>query len=364
MFPRLSYLEWMGGRAGGVPYDLGTTDLGGDAVDRDAVVPPRLADLDTPPAGATLEHLVASEYGVQPDQVLITAGATHANFVAYATALADADRGTVLVERPGYEPLVETPRGLGATVSRFDRREDGQLNLNALEAALTDETAIVPVTNRHNPSGALADEQTLTEAARIAASRGAPLLVDEAYAPFVTDEREGPFGGPTAAHLENTVVTGSLTKFFGLGDLRIGWLVGPSSFVQRARRVAYHLPDVAGPSRKLGARALYTGDELVSERHDRVTANHRLLSEFVEDREDLAGTVHDGATFAFVEPTAASVQDVVGSAWEEGVLVVPGRFFDDPDRIRLGAGGPPSDVEVALGRFAAVLTDVRRTSNS
>ncbi|MFW6003573.1 MAG: pyridoxal phosphate-dependent aminotransferase, partial [Halanaeroarchaeum sp.] len=91
MFPRLSYLEWMAGRADAVPYDLGSTGLVDDDVDRTTVVPPRLADLDSPPAGASLEHLLATEYEVQPEQVLVTAGATHANFLAYASAL-DADR--------------------------------------------------------------------------------------------------------------------------------------------------------------------------------------------------------------------------------------------------------------------------------
>ena len=363
MFPRLKYLEWMAGRADAAPYDLGTSDLGDDVPDRDAVEPPRLADRPSPPAGATLENLLAEEYDVQPESVLVTAGATHANFIAYATALELADGEGVLVENPGYEPLVKTPEGLDATVSRFDRSEDGELDPARIEASVTDDTAIVATSNRHNPTGALAERSTMADAAEAAGTVGAPLLVDEVYAPYVIEKREGAFGGPTAASIDNAVVTGSLTKFFGLGGLRIGWLVGDPAFVRRARRIAYHLPDVAGPSRSLAGRALFAADSLGEAQRTRVETNHELLADFVGVRDDLAGDVHDGATFAFLEPSQP-VDRVVEAAWEEGVLVVPGRFYDDPDRIRVSVGGSPTDVEVSLGRFAQVLTDVGQTSNS
>ena len=363
MFPRLEYLEWMAGRADAAPYDLGTSDLGDDVPDRNTVVPPRLADQPSPPAGATLENLLAEEYDVQPESVLVTAGATHANFIAYAAALDLSGGDTVLVEHPGYEPLVKTPEGLDATVSRFDRGEDGELDPARIEASVTDDTAIVATSNRHNPTGALEGQSAIADAAEAAHTVGAPLLVDEVYAPYVIDEHDGAFGGPTAASIDNTVVTGSLTKFFGFGELRIGWLIGDPAFVRRARRIAYHLPDVAGPSRTLAERALYASESIVETKRDRVETNHELLATFVDERDDLGGVVHDGATFAFLEPVYP-VDTLVEAAWDEGVLVVPGRFYDDPDRIRVSVGGPPTDVEVSLGRFAQVLTDVGQTSNS
>lgn len=358
MFPRLSYLEWTGKRKGTVPYDLGTIGLVDDDSDRDTVVPPRLADLDTPPVGATLEHLLAMEYDVQPEQVLVTAGATHANFLAYASALEDETRDTILVEDPAYQPLVKTPRGLGADIARFGRGAGGRLEPGRIEDSVTEATALVTISNRHNPSGALTETSDLERAADAAASTNTPLLVDEVYAPYVSTERDGPFGGPSAATIENALVTGSLTKFFGLGTLRIGWLVGPEEIVERARQIAFHLPDVAGPSRALAERALYAADELVADRRERVEANHQLLADFVERRDELGGVVHEGATYAFLEPTDESAAEIVDAAWEEGILLVPGRFYGEPGKFRISAGRSPTDVEVSLGRLAEMLTNV------
>lgn len=350
----------MAGRPEAVPYDLGTSGLQGDRADEDVIVPEPLEDLPDAPAGATLENLVAAEYDVQPDQVLITAGATHANVLAFAAALGAADGDEVAVEAPAYQPLVGTPMGLGATVEQFDRGPDGELDLDELAASVGDDTALVTLTNRHNPTGYLASEAELADAAAVAGDVGAPLLVDEVYAPYVLEAREGPLGGPSVAGHENAVVTGSLTKFMGLGDLRIGWLVGPPEFVERARRVIPHVPSVAGPSRVLARRALFDAEELVESQRATLAQNHRALAEFVEEREDFAGTVHEGASFGFFEPTETTAADLVGAAWEEGVLVVPGRFFDDQSRVRVSAGRSPTDVAVSLGRLGQVLTDVGR----
>ncbi|MFB6081549.1 MAG: pyridoxal phosphate-dependent aminotransferase [Halanaeroarchaeum sp.] len=360
MFPRLSYLEWMSRRADAALFDLGTTGLVGDRGDERAIVPEPLAELPDAPAGATLENLLAQIYGVDPDRVLVTAGATHATFLAVAASLDETDGDHVAVERPAYEPLVGTPMGLGATVDQFDRGARGGLDVASLRETLGDDTALAIVTNRHNPTGYLADEAELSAAAEAARTVDAPLLVDEVYAPYVTDPVDGPFGGPTAADLPNGVVTGSLTKFFGLGDLRIGWMVGPSDLVGRARQIAFHLPDVAGPSRILARRALVSRDELVDEQRAILAENHRALAEFVASRDDLAGTVHDGASFGFLEPRNSSVDDLVPAAWNEGVLVVPGRFFGDRERVRIAAGRAPTDVTISLRRLGQVLTDVGR----
>lgn len=65
----------------------------------------------------------------------------------------------MLVEKPGYEPLLTTPEAFGARVDRFRRPPDTGYDLepDRVAAALADELALVTVTNRHNPSGQLVD---------------------------------------------------------------------------------------------------------------------------------------------------------------------------------------------------------------
>ena len=371
MFPRIDYVHWILPRIEAATHDLGSSDLRPESGGGDRVVPPRLADLPTP--GADLRTLVAEAYGVDAEQVLVTPGASVANALAAAAALgeaaaagtdgtgrggAGARAGRVLVEKPGYEPHVATPRGLGATVDRYRRGESWALDPDRIRAAAMDETCLVVASNRHNPSGARADRETLAAAAEAAATADARLLVDEVYAPYGRADAgdEGAFGGPTAAGLPNAVVTGSLTKFWGLGSLRVGWLVADPAFVERAREVAVHLPAVAGPSRTLARRALAAHETLAADQRARCLENHELLRSFVEDRSELDGPVFDGCPFALLAHESADGESVAAAAWEEGLLVAPGRFFGAPSGgVRVSLGLPPERAEDALSTFGDVL---------
>jgi aspartate/methionine/tyrosine aminotransferase len=365
MFPRLDYLEWISGRPEVALYDLGSSAMRGERDHEPEAVPEPLEGLDDPPTGATLETQIAGEYGVEPEQVLVTAGATLANVVAAATALGlgpdeEAERKQrVLVEKPAYEPLVKSPAALGAEVDRFLRGDRYSLAVDRVEKATTDWTRLVTVTNRHNPSGALADRETLADLADAVGDAGERLLVDEVYAPYVTDPRDGPFGGPTAAGLEDAVVTNSLTKFCGLDDVRIGWLVADEAFVERARSVAYHFLGVSDTSRALGKRAFHNADYLTERSRTLLAENGDLLREFLRSRDDVDGFVAQGATFAFLDPQNADGDELASAAWEDGILVVPGRFFGDDDRVRVSLGRSPSEVGPALDALGEVLDDFR-----
>ncbi|EFW92482.1 aminotransferase, classes I and II superfamily protein [Haladaptatus paucihalophilus DX253] len=377
MFPHIDYLEWITGRPEAATHDLGSSDLRRAVPEPDGIVPPELEALPSPPDDLDLETIIADAYDVGTENVLVTAGATHANFVAMAAAIddANADEETdeaddehrdprVMVEKPGYEPLVATPDGLGATVDRFRRpEEDGyELDPGRIEAAMDEETCCVVVTNRHNPSGRGASRETLAEASRITADNDATLLVDEVYAPFCANGEASVFGGPTAADLPNTVVTNSMTKFLGFGPVRVGWLVADAEFVSRARSVMFHVPAISAPGMALTRRALYAESDLADGSRERIEANRELLASFVAERDDLSGDVPSGCTYGFFAHESADGDEVSAAAWEEDILVVPGRFFDDSDRFRLSLGLDTATVKEGLDAFEDVLDTVSAKS--
>jgi aspartate/methionine/tyrosine aminotransferase len=367
VFSTIPYLAWIEGRPAAADHDLGSSDLRRSPRVRGEVVPPALADLPDPEEDVSLEAQLAAVYGVSESQVLVTAGATHANFLAEAAAVgrAASDAPQVLVEEPGYQPLVRTPAALGARVDRFERpADDGHaLHSDRVAAAAADDFALAVVSNRHNPTGRLASRETLGAAARACADAGGHLLVDEVYASFVREadrsagagDSRRAFGGVTAAGLPNTLVTGSLTKFYGLGGVRIGWLVGPASLVARAREARFHVPAVADPSRALARRALFGRKRLTADAREHLARNHDLLSRFVAGRDDVSGRVHPGCSYALLSHEAASGDAVVEAAWDRGVLVVPGRFFQRPDAVRVSLGRPPAETAAALTAFGDVL---------
>ncbi|WP_323676322.1 pyridoxal phosphate-dependent aminotransferase [Halorubellus sp. PRR65] len=375
MFPAIEYLSWIDGRPDEVAYDLASSDLR-PATQADGPIPDRLTDRADPPGDPRLDALVADQYGVSPDEVLVTAGATNANALAFAVAAQrlardperttatsdigpddDASTSRILVEKPGYEPLTATPKGFGARVDRF-MRPQGVLDPARVDGALTDATDLVAVTDRHNPTGRRADRDALAATADLVADADARLLVDEVYAPFTTSPTDDPFGAPSMAGTDGVVATGSLTKFLGFGGLRIGWLVADPQFVAAAERVRHHLPSVASPSVALARRTFHHLDDLAADRRRRIQRNHDLLADFAADHHDLAGHVHDGATYALLEHDAVDGDTLTDRALDADVLVVPGRFFDRPDAVRVSLGRPTQQGSAALDALADVLDDL------
>lgn len=359
MFEPMPYLEWIHGRPAEATYDLGSSDLRTYHPDGE-VVPGPLEGLAQPADPPALSASIAAEYGVDESQVVVAAGATHANFLAIATALALADGDKVVVEKPGYGPLVHTPAGLGGDIQRFRRpAEEGfELDPERVNGAITDQTALVTVTNRHNPSGRLTSREELAAVAAAAEETESRLLVDEVYGPYVEEDGDGAFGGVTAAGLRGVVATGSLTKFHGLGGLQIGWLVADEPFAERARTVRSHVPAVAAPSRALAKRFFAHGEELVAASREHLRRNNELLSSFVTGRKELSGRIPDGCTFGFVEHERADGDELAEAAWDADILVVPGRFFHTPEGVRLSAGRDTEEVRAGLEAFGELLDEL------
>lgn len=371
MFSTLPYLDWIRGRPEAATHDLGSSDLrsGGHTTDPE-VVPPRLRGVPESDSERSVAAAVAAEYGVDESQVLVTAGATHANFLVATTAVAlaeeraaAADSPVAVVEEPGYGPLARTPESVGARVERFER-PNGEVDPDRVSEAVATPLALATVTNRHNPTGQLLDRSELAATASAVGDTGGVLHVDEVYAPYGGSEASGAstgataFGGPTAAGLPNTVVTSSLTKFHGLGGLRIGWIVGPESFVERAESVRNYVPAVAEPSEALAQRFFAHRDQLLIEARDHCQRNHDLFQSFDERRDDVSVTLSDGCPFGLLTHDSADGDAVSRAAWAEDILVVPGRFFGVPDSVRVSLGRSPDHCEAALGALGDVFDEI------
>ncbi len=307
-----------------------------------------------PPAGADLqpelEAALAARWGAPGGRVALTAGGSEANAIVFGALLERGDE--VLVETPGYEPHREVPRLFDITVRRFERPAPGGVAA-AVEAALGPATRMVVVTHPHNPSGAPLADADLAALEALAERRGLWLLCDEIF----RDAMEGP-PGTVAARCPRWVVTSSLTKVYGLGGLRLGWIAAAQGVLDRCRRVQNSLS--ASPALPSIALALALAPHL-----DALRA--RSLAILAANRPRWAALLRGGVPFASpVEPRgttawAAFDGDGAGDAFAAyaslhfDLAVTPGRFFGDPRGFRVGLGGEPPRFAAALDRLQHTL---------
>lgn len=300
-----------------------------------------------------LMDAIARQYGVRPTQVTTAQGASGANFLVYAALLKHGD--DILVERPGYDPLMGAARLLGANVIQFDRRaEDGfALDPERIRAAVTPRTKLIVITSPHNPTSVVAHPHALRVIGEIAEAAGARVLVDEVYLDATARDT------PTSMTLgEQFIVTSSLTKSYGLAGLRCGWILSPEAIAAQLRR-ARDVVDGTGSivAERLSVLAFAHLDRLHARARALLDVNLPIVHEFLRGRPELACPKPRGGTVIF--PRLLDVDDTSRFAHrlltERDTAIVPGHFFQTPTHFRLGFSGPTEQLRGGLERLGDAL---------
>jgi aspartate/methionine/tyrosine aminotransferase len=359
MFAPTRYLEWARRFYGKVRFDLATSGMPTVAL-AELGVPP-VARLDESSGFPRLREAIAAHNGVRPDEAIAALGTTHGLWLAYASLTSPGDE--VLVEEPGYEALARIAEGVGARVVRFarDPRDGYALDPERIARAMTSRTRVVVVTNLHNPSGARASDETLRSVARVAETRGAHLLVDEVYAPFddFVDHR-GVFAR-SARHLaSNVVAVSSLTKCYGLGPARIGWLLGPSEVVARADdAMTASCGSLPLAHAHVAVHAFARISFLAQRARETLHGKRARVAAWVESKRSL-GLVWSAPAeglFALVRvPDGGDLTPLIeAAARDREVLVAAGAFFGVPNGFRVAWSAPSDHLDEGLARLGEAL---------
>ncbi len=171
-----------------------------------------------------LRQTIADTYdSVSADDVLVTTGAIEANFLIYNALLEAGDH--VVVTTPCYQQLISIPKAIGCEISEWQvTAESGfGFDLDELERLVTDRTKLIVINSPHNPTGALLSQQDLERIAGIADRAGAWVLSDEAYR-WIAHPGGVELAGPFRDVYPKSVSIGTMSKFFGLPGLRLGWM--------------------------------------------------------------------------------------------------------------------------------------------
>jgi aspartate/methionine/tyrosine aminotransferase len=354
MFEPVRYLEWARRFYGKVRFDLASSGVPAVAVPEERGLPCPADE------GESLRAAIAAYNAVNESEVIAALGTTHALWLACAALTSPGDE--VLIEDPAYEPLVRIAEGAGARVARFARpaNEGFGVDPQRIADALTPRTRLVVITNLYNPAGTRCGSDVLLAAARAAEARGSVLLVDEVYSPFdaLVDAR-GVFAGSARRVAPNIVAASSLTKCYGLGADRIGWLLGPPPLVARARDALTASLGILPLCHARVGRAAFAGIQGLAERARAVVVSNkreRVAAWALEHgfgwsapREGLFGLV--------TVPDRGDLTSIIeGAVATHEVLVAAGAFFGVPNGFRVAWSEPAEKLEEGLGRLAEVLS--------
>ena len=302
---------------------------------------------------ADLRHRFGME--VTGKNLFMTAGAAASVTITFKALTEPGDEFVTFAPFfPEYRVFVEACGGKLVVVPA--KTDDFQIDLTALERALTPQTKAVIVNSPNNPSGAVYRETTIRHLADLLRAKeqeyGHPIFIvaDEPYREIVYDGACVPC---IPLFYDNTIVCYSYSKSFSLPGERIGYIVVPDTAADFARIYGA----IAGAARVLthvNAPSLW---QLVVARCAGKAAD---LSTYAKN----AALLYDGLTelgFSCVRPQGAfylfpqalEPDDAAfcRRAQEYDLLLVPGRDFGCPGYFRAAYCVRTKMIEKSLPRF-------------
>ena len=353
-FKHLSWLE----ACKGARFNLGSSSVLTLALDDVGPLDPaQQVGAANPGGDPELVELISKIYGVDSDRILVTNGAGEANALVAMTRV---EKGCdVLVETPVYQSLVEVSRFLGAKVVHFRRRHARGfgIDLEELKHRISRRCRLVILSNLHNPSCAMLDTGVLRGIADIAADHGATVLCDEVY----LDCAAGKAPPPMATLAECAVSTNSLSKAYGAGGFRMGWMLASPTQLRAAKRLRDHV--TIAPNRlgeEVAKNLLRRREEVLGRTWDITRANTAVMEKWVASRKDVewvrppAGTV----CFPHIKKRIPTVDIARMFHEKENGLVCPGEFFGAPGFFRIGLGGRTDMMGPGLEALGRVLDGI------
>ncbi|OMH84751.1 putative aminotransferase [Zancudomyces culisetae] len=186
---------------------------------------------------------------INPNTEIMTAsGGNEAIFDAIAGFIEKEYRNEVILIDPAFDQYHANIFMIGGTSKRVSMKlnpdldpennsipaSEFKLDLDELEAAITERTRLLIITTPHNPTGKVLTQEELEGIAAIAIKHDLLVISDEVYFSLYYDGTEHRSISTIPGMWERTVVAGALGKLFGVTGWRIGWLVGPEHLISAA----------------------------------------------------------------------------------------------------------------------------------
>ncbi len=302
-------------------------------------------------------------YGVRvsAEDVVVTTGSSGAFTLLFLAAFDAGD--TVVVARPGYPAYRNTLTALGCDVVELDCGPETRFQPTvAMLEALPEPPAGLIVASPANPTGTMIAPAELAALARWCDAHGTLLISDEIYHGIVYDAGFSTSAEPTSSAWEtsrNSVVIGSVSKYFSMTGWRLGWMLAPEHLRPALQRLASNMT-VCPPAISQFAAVHAFGPEAKEELDghvQRYAANRQLLLTGLPKLgiTDLAPA--DGAFYAYAD-IAHLTDDSMAWCTEvlnrTGVALAPGIDFDTVNgqhTVRFSFAGASADIEEALDRL-------------
>ena len=290
-----------------------------------------------------------NHFTVEPDEVIITSGASEALHLALSALVDKGDE--VLIPDPGFVSYSALTKMAGGEVRGVPLGEDLTIKPDVVNELIGSKTRAIIINSPSNPTGTVQTMKEIRELAGIAEDNDITIISDEVYEHFIYD---GEHVSP-AQFTDNVITINAVSKTYAMTGWRIGYAAAKKEYIEQMLKVHQYIQACACSISQKAAQAAIEGpQDCVQEMRESFMARRDLLLEGLNSM-----GIHcirpQGAFYAFPE---VEDEDASRKLIENGVIVVPGTAFGENGKghIRISYATASENIRKALGIMEKVLT--------
>lgn len=279
----------------------------------------------------------------EPDQVIVTAGASEALHIIMHALIEVGDR--VLFADPGFVSYAALATFAGGCPEGVRLDQHLHIDLEAAKEQM-DGARMFVVNSPGNPTGAVETRDSIRTLVEYATDAGVTVVSDEVYEHFIY----GAHHWSAALFGEDVITVNACSKTYAMTGWRLGYLAGPKEYVEECLKVHQYAQACAGSISQYAGVAAYTGDQTPVEdmRREYEERRNYLYNELREL--GFVFPLPEGAFYMFVPMK----QELVDRILNRGVVIVPGSAFgmNAPDYARMSYATSRENLRRAVSRIA------------
>ncbi len=277
--------------------------------------------------GADVEEQIAKLYGVQKEQVIVTPSNTFGSFFTlYHLRNKISSMVTITPEYPVFHYQANE---IGIKSSMDNRISAEGLDLSPWDV---EEKTAYFISNPNNPTGLAWSEESIKSIARETEGNESYLVIDDTFSFF-----NGSF--PRKMETGNTIILGSVSKFFGESGIKMGWIIAGRHIIDDMRElIGLMVPVISNAVKRRGSYLLGNINVYKEYNRKKLEENSRILFENLD--EYIIG--FKGSIVNAISVEGASTKFSL-SLMSEGVSTVPGYYFGSDSLVRVGIGAEDAE---------------------
>ncbi len=314
-----------------------------------------------------IANYINKTYGVEenPNLIYLTCGAAASLTISLHAILNPNDEVITLAPFfPEYRVFVEKAQGKLVLVN--SRLSDFQIDFDALEKAINENTKAMIINSPNNPTGVVLKEETIIELSKLLEKKSKEyhhpiyLISDEPYRELVYDEKTiVPY---VTKYYPNTIVCYSFSKSISLPGERIGYILVSHNCLDAIR--VYKA--VCGAGRTLG---FVCAPALFQYMIPYVLGHTSNLEVYKNNRDLLYNSLNemgydiifpDGAFYLFVKALEPNANKFAEVAKKFELLLVPSDSFGMEGYVRIAYCQDPKMIQRSIPAFKKLMDEYKK----